>query len=575
MQSLVTSFYRSDTRVALFVLGGWMLLAVAMVCYVRAFGSPLPFFDDLAVLSEMPHAGMPTIDTLFKPFNGHLQPVGRTAYWISWTFANGSVRPLLFVQSLLLILTSLWVMLRLRTIRGQASLDDIVVPLAMLATGHWGQVLWAILFTGIVGTSLVSVLLATLMRSPSTLCPQSFAIVVLLIMFLAFQTAGGLLLAIGFLPFLLLLIIARYQARESYRNAMAVTVIAVGAMLLFALIKQLSRPGASIDHAASAVQKGKALAQALGMCFGGLGVAAWPLAACGIVIIGLTTLLVLLRRDTQSFSKVDSASLLRASLFIPPAMLVMGIASGRGRTTGLAGHYFLLQTPLWVVIAAAWSTLPKSLVQTITLRAAVLGLAMAAGLDFRPNLAFGRTRRAESELLLRDLNAGAHADRIAADHSAYWAYGQTGVYESQLAAIAALGKGPLGRLDCTPSFDFNDLPINDCKVQNATRDGSGWAVTADSRIFLPTDNQIESLRITFEVRPVMPSVYMAAIPFDDSTPSWAQEIPERRNIPLPPVTCSPVTQHFTFNRKADGFVLLPSDVPCNIRILRLEGGTSR
>jgi len=570
-----TSASKSDWSVAAFVFGTWAMLSVGMLAYLYAFSSPIPFFDDLAVLSDFRPGEFPTATELLKPFNGHLKPIGRTAYWLSWNLADGSVRPLLFIQALIMISSCLIVLWQLRRIRGMSSPDDVVIPLAMLAAEVWRQLTWAILLTAITATGLTTIMLVTLMRDPARLDLKGIGFFCISILYLVYQTAGGILTALGFLPFLGLLTIDRFHRGCAHRRGLGVAFVIISFIVLVSLTFQLGRPAAAIDDRASVPQIVRALAQGAAISFGGFAIAAWPLAACVAIATIAVTLFELLRRDTESFTKFDAASLLRSSLFAPSVLLVLAIGLGRGRTSGLAGHYFLAQTPLWVAVSAAWATLPSSPTKTLVLRSIALCLAVAWGLDFRPSLAFGRARRDETAQLLRDLHAGDHADRIAANHSAYWDYGRTAVYESQLGSIAALGKGPFGRLDLTPSFDFVDMRIDDCEFIDAARDGDTWSVGVSSRLAFRSDGPMDAVRITFQVPTKVGSVYMVVVPHDDSALGWAQPNLTRRNVPLPPLSHEPVTQTFVFDRATERFMLFPNDSPCDFRILRVEAGRNR
>ncbi len=535
------------------------LLAVASGCYVIAFGSQFPFFDDLPIVASLPADGTLDASTLLTPFNGFITPMQVAATWVTWFFCGGNLRPLLFASTLVFILSSGFCLAAVRKLRGRPDFDDWLVPLACLGTAHWIQLIWAINFYLIaaVASGCAVLLLGHLWNKD--MHPGRFTALCLATILLGVQGGAGLLMALGLLPFLAVCLVTDGESL-GFRNKSVAFALTVTFLVVF-LVFQLQASGADVAPRSSVLQKAKVALQVLANLLPGLGQAIWPISGLFAVCLFVATAWALFKTSEPGdfFVRPPYKEL---SLLLPPVALAAGIGFARGYENGFKPHYATLMIPAWVTLLAAWAKLPQNGLSVGLSRTSLVLLAVATGLDFRPAIAVGRQRRQASQQLEKDIADGRPLDWIAAEHSDYWRFGQSDLFAQQLDRIRVIGKGALGMVADSPRLEFTAVDTTPTSVWHAVQCEQRWLLKDDAAMhFAPAKGNFSAVRIKFRILAPGGSAYVAIAAGPSSRGGRACHAIRRRNIPLIPVwdvasmrSCSSTV---VFDEPTDSFVFYP------------------
>lgn len=139
---------------------GLAYLAAIIVLFVFVFknASPIPIHDELCNIPFL--VDHPPLADYWRQHNEHRIPLPRLLYVAAFWLFGGDFRGPQYFNALMLTAATGVVMLALRRSRGYWSSTDALVPLALLTTGQYGNLLWGFQVQFIASTSLVLMAIA-------------------------------------------------------------------------------------------------------------------------------------------------------------------------------------------------------------------------------------------------------------------------------------------------------------------------------------------------------------------------------------------------------------------------------
>ena len=560
----------------IFVLCVWFVLTAMALGYVFKYGSPLPFFDDLGVLSSFATEPRGSWQWIMRPHNGHLFPLERLVVVGNWLATHGNLRPVLFSMVAMLSGAALWGVVGIRQIRGSTKPDDIVIPLALLGSHAYPDTIWAIMWSNVLAECLASVLIVSLLilavrPRASTLVAAGFATV-----FLAFQGGPGLLSACGFLGPLTIFAIqlCRGEARVPRRVLLSIAAVAGTVLCLVSFEILVLRGGAPTGHGTISLFRLFAVAvRILALGGGALPELLWAL---GTVVVGGGVACVVgcaLRKDQPW----QFRCLVAAALMLPGLFVCVGLAMARG---GTLTRYVGMVMPLTVALYAGLVVVAPERVAAPISRSLLVLLAISFGFTLTPAIEQGVGRRAATAALMVDIAAGHNLSHVAADHASYWMRLVPESYEDSVAAISRVGRNDYSRIPQRPALAFEDVPSVPTETVQCHHEGEGWRIDEGAKMYFDLGGgSFDAVCIAISVSGYAWDMGVAGGACRSEDPTrWGPDLHSRRLNGLPSPAggeWSTVAATFVFDAPADGFAFVPPVGAGLVKIISVRGGRFR
>jgi hypothetical protein len=418
-----------------FVAVLWAAATLALLGYVRRFGSSVPIWDDARFIAAFSSGDSLLPGAVFEQTTAHRIPLLRVAMNAAQRVTGDAFRAVPYATVLLISLATVLVVVALWRRRGRAEYTDAAIPLALLSLGPAVSIVRSVLLTGglfAVGTMGAVGVLLRKRGEPARL--RSIALVAACAL-LALTGSWGVIVVSP----LLLALLGRGLWRRLRERAGSMVpddgpvALAVYALTLVYCLWTVVAFRSPDGHALAAapLDIGRTALQALGQALGPAGAAGWTETGFGSLPVPvpsllcaalLVTTLVLLARPPR---RLPGAARLRLGLFALTAGLALlagAIGVGRaalGERFGLQNHYALFFSAL---VPLAYVTADVTL-RTRSRRAAQMCLfALVGGLYlFNAQIAFrqGKERVARMDALHADVRSGAAIEEYAADHAPF------------------------------------------------------------------------------------------------------------------------------------------------------------
>jgi hypothetical protein len=554
-------------------LGLWLTLSVIMLAFVRVYGSRFPWYDDVRILTSWALTPAGDWGWFFQPFQGHVMPLGRMAMVGSWTLFDGDMRPVLFGSALLLVSATLWVLVESRRSHGALALDDCLVPLALLGTHAYADVIWGVMWINALAVSLTVMLSASMLRAGTDPGSERIACFAAVAGVLAFEGGLGLLAAAGFVPALAWLCWGALRRPHRHASTATLLVAVVTALIAGLLVYEtmvIERWGPRSTGRISALTHLIGCAKAIANPIGSLVTRVWAL---GTAVVGGTVIAIL----AGAVRSRSPRALFGVLMLLPVLMVCAGLAIARGQSVG--HRYIVMTVPIWVpIVWAMRSALPAWQRDAIRF-VAVVSLAASFGYGIDPALNDGRARREATHELEKGIAAGHSFDRIAADCAHQWGrMGITSGFSDSLRAIAGLGKGALARIPPRPRLTFEPVSASPLGTANCEADGDWWEIVEGSVFFFDLGGRpCDAARIVFEVESGSWDVEVALGPGSRGAESWRAAAGQQRTI-YPVMRDSGIgggTMYevtAAFDTSADAVVFAPPRQCRRLKIVSVESG---
>ena len=558
------------------VFGAWLVFTAMALGYAFKYGSPLPYFDDLGVLSAFADAPRGSWQWIFRTHNGHIFPLERLVVVGDWLATHGDLRPVLLSMVAMLSAACLWGVVGMRRIRGRTKPDDIIIPLALLGSHAYPDTIWAIMWSNVLAECLSSILVVSLLIF--SVRPRANALVALgfATVFLAFQGGPGLLSACGFLSPLIISAIqlCRGEARVPRRILLAMVAVA-GTVLCLLLCEMLVlRAGARAGHSTVSLFGlfGGAV-RMLALGGGALPAMLWPL---GTVVVGGGVACAVgcaLRKNQTSRSR----SLVAVASMLPGLFVCVGLTIAGGSPLI---RYVGMVMPLTVALYAGLVVVAPERVSAPISRSLLVLLAISFGFTLTPAIEQGVGRRAATATLMADIAAGHDLSHVAADHSSYWMKLMPESFEESVAAIARVGSNDYSRIPQHPALAFEDVPSMPTEMVHCHREGEGWRIDKGAKMYFDLGGgSFNAVCIAMSVSGYAWDLAVAGGACRSEDPArWGPDLHGRRlNGSTSPAggEWSTVSTTFVFDAAADGFVFVPPVGAGMVKIISVRGGRFR
>lgn len=469
-----------------------------LVAFVAKYGSRTPFHDEYANFHLL--FGEPTAAAYWAQHNEHRIPLPRLLYVAAVKLAGTDFRAPLALNVVMLTAATAAVLGALRARRGRFAVSDVAVPLLLLGTQHFDNLLWGFQVQFVLSTALVLAALA-LVAWPGDVAATS-RLVALGVVAAALPLCGangappGLALA----GFLLVVGVRRlWSRRGSALVGILCGLTAAGAVAAtFVGLNRVPRPAGTVGAFLGG------LVNLPGFGFGAAAYLPHGEAYDGVTGAGvLTTLLLLvtagmLLRVVVTDPKERDRALAFAAVLAGIVGLAVGISYGRsGLARGVfACRYVTLFTPGIVAAYLAWvwygrgRMVPVALAVVATV-AAVPNARFAAGLaEFHSS----RLKRVEYEAKA-GLPVGIVADRNP------WLF--PGVGEARrlwLELLRSHGVRPFDQLTADVPLAAEPVPVRVVRTEGLVEEAGGYRVLGQSggAVFqLPRRGYVYAVRVTY------------------------------------------------------------------------------
>jgi hypothetical protein len=559
------------------------LMVVALTCsamianavrVVWRFGSRMPYYDDWYVLSGFATSCPGDWSWLFAQHHGHIFPFGRLAFAASWLYTDGNLRPILFSSTFFLSIATVFSLVVLNRLRNATRLEDVAVPLALLGSHCYNDLLWAIMWPSILAGSLLCLVTGTLVLISDRPRPMLFVAVLISVAFLSYQSASGLLYTIGLIP-AIVFVGSRIVRGNLSRSVLALvaaatlfTAIAVGIVLLYEV--HLVSSGEAVLRS-----RGRTGIAFFNLMAHGFGELANPyLGACDLIMP--LVLLVTVGFGVSRSNRQNPRAITTVLLILPVLVLCAGIAGSR--SVAFLSRYVGMVMPIWFSLAIAAITVKSHGVLRPLILSSSLLLAVSSGMSLHSHVALGVERLAADRRLEKSISAGHSAERLAADLSAAYKVFSPDLFAKQLLEIKSLRRGSLSRIqDSTELVWCSISPIPD-HTRNCLSEGDSWFLSEGSRMYFSVSGDggpVDAVRIKFDYVGMW-SVTVAGGPSPQQNQEFlGVDLDTRQLHPVGKATSAEgesYTTIFAFDRPADGFVFGPPTGRGSIRILSLEVG---
>ncbi|MFO0798638.1 MAG: hypothetical protein U0804_14280 [Gemmataceae bacterium] len=471
---------------------------VVLVAFVTKYSSRTPFHDEYAYFHYL--FGGATAADYWAQHNEHRIPLPRVLYVAAVKLAGTDFRAPLALNVVLLAAATVAVLMTLRARRGRFAVSDAAVPLLLLGTQHFDNLLWGFQVQFVLSTALVLAALALIAWPGSIAVPGRFVALAAVAAALPLCGANGAPPGVA-LAGLLVVVGARNvgSARAAAGVGLVGGIAAAGVVIAtFVGLNRVPQPAGSVAAFLSG------LVNLPGFGFGPAAYMPHGEAYDGVTAAGvltthflLATAVMLVRVVRTTPAERDRALALLA-LLAGIAALAAGISYGRsGHPRGVfAGRYVTLFTPGLVVAYFAWVCYGRT--RYIPVAVAVIAAALAI-----PNARFAagvaevhsaRLKRVEHEART-GLPVG-----IVADRNPWLFPGEPDGRRVWLDTLRTRGVPPFDSLIPDAALTAEVVPVRVARVDGVIGDAAGYRVTGQRGgvVFqLPTRRHVYAVRLTY------------------------------------------------------------------------------
>jgi hypothetical protein len=388
----------------------WAVFTLGALGFVALLGTDAPYADEWefvpALLGDEP-AG----PWLWRQHNEHRFPLPRLIYLALFRLTHDFRSGMLFQVALLSAL-ALGLMHFAARLRGRPHWSDAFFPVSLLHIGHWENfvmgyqlcfALYAVLATGLFAVALTATR-ATAFRS---------GLIAGVLALLIVTTGGsGLVVALPVCGWVAYLAAVVWRGGAKGGALLLLLFAVLPLVYLGAYFVDYHKPDRHPDLLADPVGVLRTAGEVLGVSFGMGFVLVWWLVAVGVVVLGVLTGALLVRRwklDPDGRSGV--VGLLAVAAGVAGVALAIGVGRGNwGAGQGLWSRYSLLVWPLLAAAYLAWVKAGRKWVPIV--------LCVVAALAFPGNMGVGMQMgamiKSKYSAIEADARVGLSAEQIVA-----------------------------------------------------------------------------------------------------------------------------------------------------------------
>ena len=398
------------SRIRLLLFAVWLVLTLGGVVFVLVLGSNAPYADEWefvpALVGEEPLGPW-----LWMQHNEHRLPLPRLLYFTLFQVTH-DFRTGMLLQVLLLSAMSLGLMQLTARLRGKPQWADAFFPVSLLHLGHWENFImgYQICFTlfAVFVTGLVVVALRTTRENAF----RSGACAAVLVFLTALTGSSGLALVPPVAAWMAYLAVLLWNAGAKGKSltllALALMLLAYIGLYFSGYARPTGHPPLSYDPQAIGEVTGVVLSLGVGVSVSQV----WPVIAAGEVLLGLATVVFLVRRPREEWPA--SAGLIAVAAGVFGLALTLGLARAEwgAEVVGQWSRYSLLTWPLLGAAYLVWAKAGRKWLP--------MGLCALAALAFPANMLTGLQNgtaiRASIMSLEVDARAGMPASYVVRRH---------------------------------------------------------------------------------------------------------------------------------------------------------------
>ena len=485
-------------------VAAWVVPLVAVAClgvlvaFVAKNGSRTPFHDEYANFHLL--FGNATAADYWSQHNEHRIPLPRLLYVAAVKLAGTDFRAPLALNVVMLVVATAAVLGAVRARRGRYAVSDIAIPLLLLGTQHFDNLLWGFQVQFVLSTALVLAALALVAWPGEAAATNRLLALSVVAAALPLCGANGAPTGLALAGFLVVAGSRRlWSGRASGLFGVVGGLAAAGVVAAtFLGLNRVPRPTGSVE----AFLGGLVNLPAFG--FGPAAYLSHGEAYDGITAAGVVTTAflfvtaVMLVRVVVTDPKERDRALALAAILAGIAGLAIGISYGRsGHARGVfAGRYVTLFTPGIVAAYVAWVWYGRGRVVPVALAvvaacAAVPNARFAAGIaEFHSS----RLKRVEHEA-----RAGLPVG-IVADRNPWLFPGGGDARRVWLELLRTHGVRPFDQMSLDVPLVPEAVPVRVVRTEGLAEDAGGYRVLRGSGgvVFeLPRSGYVYAVRVTY------------------------------------------------------------------------------
>ncbi len=394
-------------RVYLLLTIVWAIMTLAAFAFVVVFGANAPYADEWEFVPTL--LGKESLITwLWTQHNEHRLPLSRLIYYVLFQLTH-DFRASMFLQVTMLSGLAFWLMRLSARFRGRPEWVDAFFPVSLLHLGHWENFIMGYQLCFALFCCLVTCLAVVAIQTQRETAFRSGIFAGVLLLLIALTGGFGLPVVPPVAVWLIYLsVISWREGKKS--QASTLLVLAVLPLMYMAIYfngyeKPSHHPSPSRDPVAVGMVTGEVLAMALGIGISGV----WWSVALVEVVIGLGTVIMLVRQGRSPSNRPSSAGLIAIAAGVCGLAVAIGIGRGSmGTDMGLWSRYSLLVWPLLGTAFLAWVKAGRRLIP--------IALCAAAALAFPSNMVtgmqVGMMIRTHYDQIESDVKTGVPTDQI-------------------------------------------------------------------------------------------------------------------------------------------------------------------
>jgi hypothetical protein len=332
-------------RAAWFVTAVWAAMTASTLVFVYRHGFTSPWADELRWMPQIAGQEPLTARWFLEMENQHVLPLVKLAYMGLGRATDFDFRDIAFLNAILLVGTALAMMIAVARMRGQASVLDVLIPVALLHWGHYLNLIWGFQLCYVLPTALGCLLLLVVSANRTELSVGRACLASTLTIAAALCGGPGIFYLWAMAAWIAYGGLRRWRSHRP--AAVAIMVLAVLSLLPLALwvptLLQVKGVAASGGQGWRVMLPGTL--QFLSMSPGKTGGETHPFS--GLVVLILIALAAWIlwrawRREPEQ--RLRAAGL---GLFLGGCLsMALGIGLTRGAIGCLQGRYILLASPL-------------------------------------------------------------------------------------------------------------------------------------------------------------------------------------------------------------------------------------
>ena len=394
----------SRTRPLLLVV--WAAMTLGGLAFVFFFGTNMPWGDEWMFVPAVVDAE-PTGPWLWRQHNEHRLPLTRAVYYAVFQVFR-DYRAAMYAQVVLLSALSLGLMAVAARLRGRPAWADAFFPISLLNLGHWENFIMGYQLFFVIFTVLAAGLAVVAARATRATAFRSGVAAGLLLWMAMLSGAFGLALVPAVGLWLLYLAGVVWATDARWKAVVLVAFVAVAGAYFVPYFDGYHRPShhpeINRDPLVVLPMTGVVLSLAVGV-----GVSwVWWLVAVGEVVLGVATVVMLLRRPADE--RPASLGLIAVAAGIFAMALTIAAARGAWEYEQVKGwsRYSHLVWPLLGAAYLAWVKAGDRRVPALLCAVAVAALPTNTG----TGIWIGAAARDQYRLIEDDLRAGRPAEAI-------------------------------------------------------------------------------------------------------------------------------------------------------------------